>query len=172
MSSWLAYPARVQELDDDEDDRPLVRSDHTSVSEEEDEDDKPLVQPTSVLKRESSAKRSVPTPLRRRKGPPIWQYPSATLEQDVSGTSRERAEDISGLGKNSVGEALQRIINKLLNVRNLKDLHLKHYHMSSAQFKKRTTHLDIPGKVYDLHQHVVNLVHFAFRRNGDKTDHV
>ena len=28
--------------------------------------------------------------------------------------------------------------------------------MSSAQFKKRTTHLDIPGKVYDLYKHVVN----------------
>ena len=27
--------------------------------------------------------------------------------------------------------------------------------MSSAQFKKRATHLDIPGKVYDLYQHVV-----------------
>ena len=33
-------------------------------------------------------------------------------------------------------EALHNIINKLLDVRNLKDLHLKHYHVSSAQFKK------------------------------------
>ena len=35
-----ASPARVQKVDDDEDDRPLVCSDHTTVSEEEDEDDK------------------------------------------------------------------------------------------------------------------------------------
>ena len=43
MSSWLAYPARVQELDDDTDDKPLVRPDSTTVSEKEDEDDKPMV---------------------------------------------------------------------------------------------------------------------------------
>ena len=67
----------------------------------------------------------------------------ATLGQDVSGTSREQSEDVSGLGKKSDGEALQRTTNKLLDVRNLKDFHLKHYHMSSAQFQKRTTHLDI-----------------------------
>ena len=83
-----AYPARVQKLDDDE-------------------DDKPSVQPTSVLKRESSAIRSDPTPLRRRKRPPVWRDSSATLEQDASGNSPERSEDISGLGK-SDGEALQK----------------------------------------------------------------
>ena len=73
----------------------------------------------------------------------------------MSGTSRERSEDVSSSGKKSNGEALQNIINKLSDLRNLKDLHLKHKHMSSAQFKKRTTHLDIPGKVHDLYQHVV-----------------
>ena len=62
---------------------------------------------------------------------------------------------LSSLSKSSDGEAHQKSINKLSVVRNLKDLHLKHYHMSSAQFKKKTTHLDIPGKVHDLFQHVV-----------------
>ena len=71
----------------------------------------------------------------------------------MSGTSRERPEEVSSFGKKS-GGALQTIINKLSDVRNLRDLRLKHYHMSSAQFKKRTTRLDIPGKVYDLYQHV------------------
>ena len=72
-----------------------------SVSAEEDEDDKPLVQPSSkekAPKRESSAVRRVPTPI-RRKELPVWRDPSATLEQDVSGTSRERSEDVSNLGK-------------------------------------------------------------------------
>ena len=78
----------------------------------------------------------------------------------MSGTSRERSEDASSLGQNSDGEALQNVINKLSDVRNLKDLHLKHYHMSSAQLKKRTTHLDFPGKVYDLYQHVVKTCSF------------
>ena len=131
-----AYPALPQELDDDEDDKPLVRPDRTTVSEDEDED-KPLVQPApkgEPLKRESSATRRVPTLVRRRKGPPVWRDPSATLEHDVSGTSRERPEDVSSLGKNSDGDALQNITNKLSDIRNLKDLHLKHYHKSSAQF--------------------------------------
>ena len=94
-----AYPARIQELDEDEDDEPLVRPDRTTVSDDEDEHVKPLVQPASALKHESSAIRRVPTPLRRSKGPPVWRDPSATLEQDVSGTSRERSEDVSSLVK-------------------------------------------------------------------------
>ena len=32
-------------------------------------------------------------PLRRRKGSPVWRDPSTTLEQDVSGNSRERSEE-------------------------------------------------------------------------------
>ena len=129
-----AHPARAQELEDDEDDKPLGRPDRTTVSAEEDEDDKPLVQPASrekAPKRESSAVRRVPTPLRRRKGLPFWRDPSATLEQDVPGNSRERSEDVSSLVKISDGEALQQITNRMSDVRNLKDLHLKHYHMSS-----------------------------------------
>ena len=37
-----AYPAHTREVDEDEDDKPLVRSDRTADS--EDENDKPLVQ--------------------------------------------------------------------------------------------------------------------------------
>ena len=72
----------------------------------------------------------------------------------MSETSRERSEEVSSLGRKSDG-ALWIIINKLSDVRNLKDLHLKHYYMSAAQFQKRTIHMDIPGKVYDFYQHVV-----------------
>ena len=68
---------------------------------------------------------------------------------NLAWTIRRRLE----FGQNSDSDALQEIINKLSDFRNLNDL--KHYHTSSAQFKERTTHLDIPGKVYDLHQHVV-----------------
>ena len=79
-----AYPARVQKLDDDADGRPLVGPDHTAVSEVEVVDDKLLVQPPSALKRESVAIRSVPTPIRTRKGPPVWRDLSVALEQDAS----------------------------------------------------------------------------------------
>ena len=75
----VASPAHLQELGDDEDDRPLVRSDRTTVS--EDEDDRPLVEPalkSETVKRESASIRIVPTQLRRRKGLPIWRDPCAT----------------------------------------------------------------------------------------------
>ena len=150
-----AYPVHTRELDEDEDDKPLVRPDRSAVS--EDEDDNPLVQPSSrdePVKRESAAERRVLAQIRRRKGPPVWRDPSATLEQDVSGNSRERSEESQIWGKNPDGEALRKVINKLLDERNLRDLHLKHYHMSTSQFKKRTTYLDLPGKVYDIDQHV------------------
>ena len=157
------YPVHSPELDEDDDDKPLIRSDRAADS--EDEDDKPLVQPASRKepvkeKREFAAKHRVPTPL-RRKGPPVWRNPSAALEQDVSRNSRERSEEVSILGRNPDGEALRSIINKLPDERNLRDLQLKHYHMSAAQFKKKTTHLDVPGKVSDIYQHVVKTCPFC-----------
>ena len=79
----------------------------------------------------------------------------------TSGDSRERAEDASIWGRKAEGEALRNIIYKLSDERNLRDLHLKHYHMSTAQFKKRTTHLDIPGHFYDLYQHVAKTCPFC-----------
>ena len=36
-----------------------------------------------------------------------------------------------------------------------------HCHMSTAQFKKRTTHLDLPGNFCDLYQHVVKTCPFC-----------
>ena len=87
-------------------------------------------------KRELVEERRKPTPLRKRKGPPVRRDPSATMEPDVSGNSRERSEEGSIWGKNPDGEALRNIINELLDERNLRDRHLKYYHMSTSQFKK------------------------------------
>ena len=97
----------------------------------------------------------------KRKGSAIWQDPTAFLQQKVSRDSRERAEDTSILGRKAESEALNNIISKLSEERNLRDLHLKHYHMKTAQFKNRTTHLDIPGQIYDLYQHVVKICSFC-----------
>ena len=60
----------------------------------------------------------------------------------VAGNSRERSEDVSILGRKAEGEALHYIFSTIC---------AKHYHVSTAQFKKRTTHLHIPGKVYDIY---------------------
>ena len=158
------YPIHSQQPDEDDDYKPLVRSGRAADS--EDEDDKPLVQPSSRKepvkeKRESAAERRTCANLLKRKGRPVWRDPSATLDQDVSGNSRERSEEVSILGKNPDGEALSKVINELLDERNLRDLHMKHYHMSISQFKKRTTYWDLPRKVYDLYQHVVKTCPFC-----------
>ena len=48
---------------------------------------------------------------------------------------------------------------------NLRNLHMKHYHMSTAQFKKRTSHLDI--------QHMVKTCSSCNSNEArDLTDHV
>ena len=93
------------------------------------------------------------------KKPPVWQDPTATLEEEMSGNSRERSEDVSILGRKAEGEALRNLINKVSDERNLRDLQMKHYRMSTARF--RTTHSDIPGKFYDLYQHVVKTYPFC-----------
>ena len=79
----------------------------------------------------------------------------------VKGLARASRGDLSILRKKTEGEALRNIINKLSDECNLRDIHLKHNHMSTAQFKKRTTHLNIPGNFSDLHQHVVKTCPFC-----------
>ena len=129
----LLYSQINAVVSDDEDDQPLVRpatrrepSEKRRDQSTDDGDLAPLVPP-----RPSPA-----APLRRRKGPPVWQDPTATLEQEVRRNSRERSEDVSILGRNAEGEALRNIINKLFDERNLRDLHLKHYHMSTAHSRR------------------------------------
>ena len=132
----------------------------SDMHEDEDKDDKPLVRPAS--RKEPAQERRDPAtdnedvlplvapilpsaaPMRKRKGPPVWQDPTATLEQEVSRDLRRQAEDTSTLGKKAEVEAPRNIISKMSEERNLRDLHLKLHHMSTAQFKKRTTHRDTP----------------------------
>ena len=130
---------------------------HTALAVSEDEDDQPLVQRASRKepveeKRESAAEHRVPTQERRRKGPPPIYHTGARCVTKVA--------KVSILGRNPHGEALRIIISKLSNERNLMDIHPKHYHMSTAQFKKRTTHLDSPGKV-TFTSHVVRTCPFC-----------
>ena len=147
--------------DEDEDNKPVVRPTTRKEPLEEgrdqaidDEDLAPLV-PWRPSRPPETEQRQM------RKGPPVWQDPTALLEQQVSRDSREREEETSILGRKSEGEALRKIINKLSDERNLKDLHLKHYHMSTAQFKNMTTYLDVPGRIYDIYQHVVKTCPFC-----------
>ena len=50
---------------------------------------------------------------------------------------------------------------KLRNDVELYKLHVKHYHMSPAQFRRRTSMLGLPGEIYDKYDRIVNPVRFA-----------
>ena len=92
------------------------------MHEDEDEDDTPLVGPTTrkepleggrdeAIDDEDLAPLVLPRPSRppetaqrqKRKGPPVWQDPTATLEQQVSRDSREREEETSIFGQKGRG---------------------------------------------------------------------
>ena len=123
-----AYQAHALDTHEDEDERPPAQRDHTVVS--DDGDDQPLVQP-APRKEPAEEKRDPATddgdlasllpprpppaaPVRRRKGPPVWQDPTFTLEQEVSGDTSERAEDAPILGRKAEGEALRNIFKQVV----------------------------------------------------------
>ena len=56
----------------------------------------------------------------------------------------------------TLGSTLEKIHAKLRDKTELYKLHLKHYHMSSAVFRKRTSALKIPKDIYDLYDTVVS----------------
>ena len=64
--------------------------------------------------------------------------------------SSARVEDPS-----LIKPALQRIHSKLSNKAELLKLHLKHYHMTSKQFRQRTSNLQIPKEIYDKYDEII-----------------
>ena len=48
----------------------------------------------------------------------------------------------------------QRMLEKLNNEVELYKLHVKHYHMSPAQFRRRTSMLGLPGEIYDKYDKI------------------
>ena len=49
----------------------------------------------------------------------------------------------------------QRMLEKLNNDVELYKLHVKHYHMSPAQFRRRNSMLGLPGEIYDKYDRIV-----------------
>eukprot|EP00439_Symbiodinium_sp_Y106_P021782 s5235_g2.t1 len=49
----------------------------------------------------------------------------------------------------------QRMLKKLNNDVELYKLHVKHYHMSPAQFRRRTSMLGLPGEIYHKYDRIV-----------------
>ena len=54
-----------------------------------------------------------------------------------------------------VGKVLSKIHARLRDKAELVKLHLKHYHMKSKSFQKRTSALKCPKDIYDLYEEVV-----------------
>ena len=141
-----AYPAHALEMheDEDEDDKHLVRPTTRKEPHEEgrdqdidDEDLAPLVP-------------SRPPQAAQRQKKKDHQYGKIQLlywDRRCQGT--RASEETSILGKKSEGDALRNITNKLSD------------HMTTGQFKKRTTQLDIFGDFYDLCLHVVKICPFC-----------
>ena len=96
-----AFPAHALDMheDEDENEKPLVRLTSRKKPLEEgrdqaigDEGLAPLV-PSRPSRPPETAQRQ------KRKGPPVWQDPTAIMKQQVSKDSREREQETSILGK-------------------------------------------------------------------------
>ena len=132
-----AYPAHAPDMDEDkdEDDKPLVRPASRKEPPKEksdlDTDDEDLL--LLVLPRPPPA-----VPVRRRKDAQYGRIQLLHWNKRCQGTrvSEQRMPQFWAAKQKVVGRA------KLEG-----HLHLKHHHMSTAQFKKRTTRLNIPGKI-------------------------
>ena len=155
-----AYPAHAPDVheDEDEDDKPFVRpASRKELAEEKrnlDTDDEDLL-PFVPSRLPSAAQCGKEKDLQCGR----IQLPYWNKRCQRTRASEQRIPRF--LGKKAEGEALRNIISKLSEERNLRDHHQKQYHMSTAQFKKRTIHLDIPGRTDDSYQRVVKTCPFC-----------
>ena len=90
----------------------------------------------------SGSKDGVP----RRREPQIEEEPEVKPEPKVEVKLEEKKEPSP---KGTLSLALQRIHDKLQSPTELLKLHLKHYHMTTEQFKRRTSALKLPKEIYD-----------------------
>ena len=64
-------------------------------------------------------------------------------------------EEPGGAEAKRTRTALEKIYDRLRDKGELLKLHLKHYHMSTANFKKRASALRIPVDIYKLYEEIV-----------------
>ena len=77
-------------------------------------------------------------------------FPSQKDVQDVSSLEPRRiALPLPGHEGSRASPQYKRMLEKLNDEVELYKLHAKHYHMSPAQFRRRTSMLGLPGEIYD-----------------------
>ena len=84
--------------------------------------------------------------VRRRREPQIEEETEIKPEPKAEVKLEEKTEPSP---KGTLSLALQRIHDKLQSPTELLKLHLKHYHMTTEQFKRRTSALKLPKEIYD-----------------------
>ena len=96
-------------------------------------------------------------PLAPEDDPDLQEYePSLREEPEVSSLEPRRiALPLPGQEVSRASPQYQRMLEKLNNDVELYKLHVKHYHMSSAQFRRRTSMLGLPGEIYDKYDRIV-----------------
>ena len=77
-------------------------------------------------------------------------------EPEVSSLEPRRvALPLPGQEVSRASPQYQRTLEKLNKDVDLYKVHVKHYHMSSAQLRRRTSMLGLPGEIYDKYDHIV-----------------
>ena len=116
---------------------------------EEDEDDifRGIERLFEPYEHEEAAEEPQPAPARAPQ--PVEPAGSEALEP------RRIALPLPGQEVSRASPAFQRMLEKLRNEVELYKLHVKHYHMSPAQFRRRTSMLGLPGEIYDKCDRVV-----------------
>ena len=78
-----------------------------------------------------------------------------TVEPKVKAEPKVKVEEKKEPGpKMTLPLALKRIHDKLSSPTEHFKLHLKHYHMSPEQFRRRTSALKLPKEIYDLYENI------------------
>ena len=82
-------------------------------------------------------------------------FPDRKDVKDVSSLEPRRiALPLPGHEVSRASPQYQRMLEKLNNEVELYKLHVKHYHMSPAQFRRRTSMLGLPGEIYDKYDKI------------------
>ena len=93
-----------------------------------------------------------------RDGIPARPEPQPEVKKEERTESKEPIKtepEKESSSKGTLSLALQRIHDKLQSPTELLKLHLKHYHMSTDQFKKKTSALKLPKDIDDKYESIV-----------------
>ena len=87
--------------------------------------------------------------------PPVSDAPQSVPPGGEALEPRRISLPLPGQEVSRASPAYQRMLEKLRSDLELYKLHVKHYRMSPAQFRRRTSMLGLPGEIYDRYDRIV-----------------